>query len=220
MPKSTPNSGTILLMASKKAQQSGEEKPVKYFADQFDDEEVLYVFRKHPIVMRKGIILWAFGILLGPLYILAMTIIYANDPSKFPTMDTFFLVMAGSLVLSLILFAPSYLSWYFSVFIVTDQRFIQIAQKGLFHRGVSDVGLHQIQSINYEVAGLQPTLLGFGTIKIQTYIGDVVIHELHHPQKIQKRLLHILRDEGIAGLQLPTRRNHESESEQLPHEEA
>jgi hypothetical protein len=29
---------------------------VKYFPDQFDDEEVLYVFRKHPIVMRKGLI--------------------------------------------------------------------------------------------------------------------------------------------------------------------
>jgi hypothetical protein len=26
----------------------------KYFADQFEDEEVLFVFRKHPIVMRKG----------------------------------------------------------------------------------------------------------------------------------------------------------------------
>src|SRR6478735_3425191 len=201
-------------MASKKAKQPADPNHVKYFADQFDDEEVLYVFRKHPIVMRKGIILWAFGILLGPLYILALTLIYANDPSKFPTTNMFFLVMAGSVVLSMLLIAPSYIGWYYSVFIVTDQRFIQIAQKGLFHRGVSDVGLHQIQSINYEVAGLQETLLGFGTIKIQTYIGDVVIHELHHPQKVQKRLLHILRDEGIAGLQLPTRRSgQESEQE-------
>jgi len=207
-------------MAKKKAKKPTDPNHVKYFADQFDDEEVLYVFRKHPIVMRKGIILWAFGILIGPVYILAATKIYENDPSKFPTMTTFGIAMLGSLLLSLLLFAPSYIGWYFSVFIVTDQRFIQITQKGLFHRGVSDVGLHQIQSINYEVAGLQATLLGFGTIKIQTYIGDVVIHELHHPQKIQKRLLHILRDEGIAGLQLPTRRTPESvEQEQLSNEE-
>jgi len=207
-------------MAKKKAKKATDPNHVKYFADQFDDEEVLYVFRKHPIVMRKGIILWAIGILIGPVYILAATQLYSPDSAQFPTMTTFGIAMLGSLLLSLLLFAPSYIGWYFSVFIVTDQRFIQIAQKGLFHRGVSDVGLHQIQSINYEVAGLQATLLGFGTIKIQTYIGDVVIHELHHPQKIQKRLLHILRDEGIAGLQLPTRRTPESvEQEQLSNEQ-
>ena len=39
--------------------------PTKYFADQFDDEEVLFVFRKHPIVMRVGLILGSLGPLLG-----------------------------------------------------------------------------------------------------------------------------------------------------------
>ncbi len=175
----------------------------KYFADQFDDETVLYVFRKHPIVMRKGIILWAVGMLAGPLYILALTLIYANNPAKFPTITTFFASLFGSFILSLLLLAPSYIGWYFSVFIITDQRFITITQKGLFHRGVADVGLQQIQSVNYEVAGLNETLLGFGTIKMQTYVGDVVIHDIHHPPKVQKRILTILRDQGVTGTQYP-----------------
>jgi uncharacterized membrane protein YdbT with pleckstrin-like domain len=113
----------------------------------------------------------------------------------------FFMAMIASFILSLILLAPSYISWYFSVFIVTDQRFITITQKGLFHRSVADVGLEHIQSVNYEVAGLQPTLLGFGTMKIQTYIGDVIIHELHHPAHIQKRIIGILRDQEVASMQ-------------------
>lgn len=173
----------------------------KYFADQFDDEEVLYVFRKHPIVMRKGIIWWGIGMLAGPLYVLALTFIHQDDPSKFPTPGMFFAYMFGSVVLSLILMAPSFISWWFSIFIVTDQRFIQITQKGLFHRSVADVGLEHIQSVNYEVAGLQATMLGFGTMKVQTYIGDVLIHELHHPAKIQKRIIGILRDQEIASMQ-------------------
>ena len=45
-------------------QQSTKEK---YFDTQFDDEEVLYVFRKHPIVMRKGLVIGSFGPLLGVL---------------------------------------------------------------------------------------------------------------------------------------------------------
>ena len=39
----------------------------KYFEDQFDDEEVLFVFRRHPIVMRKGLILGLLGPLIGVL---------------------------------------------------------------------------------------------------------------------------------------------------------
>jgi hypothetical protein len=169
----------------------------KYFEDQLDDEEVLYVFRKHPIVMRKGIVAWAIAMLVGPLYTVALTFIYANNPEKYPTPEFFLMSMLVSLGLSLIVFFPSWMAWYYSVFIVTDQRFIQITQKGLFHRSVVDVGLNQIQMVNYEVAGLQETMMGFGTIMMQTYMGELLIHEVHHPARIQKKILKILRDKGI-----------------------
>lgn len=168
---------------------------VKYFPDQFDDEEVLYVFRKHPIVMRKGLIWGSLGLLVGPLYTLILTYVHSSSP---PTMTFFYLSFVASLIISGLLFFPAWMSWYYSVFIVTDQRFIQITQKGFFHRSVVDMGLAQIQMVNYEVAGLQETLLGFGTIMMQTIVGDLVIHYLHHPQKIQKRMLEILRKEGVA----------------------
>ena len=60
------------------------------------------------------------------------------------------------------------------------------------------MGLNQIQMVNYQVSGLNETLLGFGTIMMQTFVGDLVIHEIHHPEKIQKKLLEILRTQGIA----------------------
>jgi len=167
----------------------------KYFPDQFDDEEVLYVFRKHPIVMRKGLVFGSFGLLVGPLYTLILTYVHFSSP---PTMGFFYLSFLASLVLSCLIFFPSWMSWHYSVFVVTDQRFIQITQRGFFHRSVVDMGLGQIQMVNYEVSGLQETMLGFGTIMMQTMVGDLVIHYLHHPQKIQKRLLQILRSEGIA----------------------
>jgi uncharacterized membrane protein YdbT with pleckstrin-like domain len=173
------------------------QKPHKYFDDQFDDENVLFVFRQHPIVMRKGILLWGVGMLAGPVYTVILTIIYANNPAKYPTMGFFFTSIVLSFVLACLLIMPSYIGWYFSVFIVTDQRFIQIKQKGLFHRSVADLTLQQIQSVNYEVAGLQETLLGFGTIKMQTYVGDLTIKDVHHPAKIQKRMLALLREQGV-----------------------
>jgi uncharacterized membrane protein YdbT with pleckstrin-like domain len=170
-------------------------RPQKLFEDQFDDEEVLFMFRKHPIVMRKGLIISSVAVLAGPLYTLAMTYLKPDNP---PTVNFFFLSIAASFVLAGVLFMPSWISWYFSVYIVTDQRFIQITQRGLFNRSVVDMSLNQIQMVNYEIAGLNETLLGFGTIMMQTLVGDLLIHEVHHPAHIQKRLLQILRTEGVA----------------------
>jgi signal transduction histidine kinase len=193
-----------------------EKQTQKYFEDQMDDEEVLYVFRKHPIVMRKGIIFWAVAMLVGPLYTVFLTFIYANNPEKYPTPNFFLLSLVASVILSVVVFFPSWIAWHYSVFIVTDQRFIQITQKGLFHRSVVDVGLNQIQMVNYEVAGLQETLLGFGTIMMQTYMGELLIHDVHHPAHIQKKMLKILRDKGIiatgaAGSYSPTDTSKETE---------
>jgi hypothetical protein len=99
---------------------------------------------------------------------------------------------------------------------MTDQRFIQITQKGLFHRAVADLGLQQIQSVNYEVSGLQETLLGFGTIHMQTYVGDLIIHDLHHPEKIQKQLLSVLRKEGVNLQKYQERQQPNSNHEETP----
>ena len=158
----------------------------KYFEDQLDGEEVLYVFHKHPIVMRKGLIFFMFSLLGGVL------------PSLLnPQFSWFFGGLGAGLIIGIILFMPSWITWHFSIFIFTNQRLIQITQKGLFHRSVVDMGLNQIQLVNYQVAGIQETLLGSGTIMMQTFVGDLIIHDVHHPAKVQKHILEILREQGI-----------------------
>lgn len=170
------------------AKAQAETNKPKYFEDQYDDEDVLYVFRRHPIVMRKGLVFGMLGPLLG-------IIPAAINPNL--GFGVFFGGLAVGFILGGIIFGISWIPWYFTVYIVTDQRFIQVSQKGFWHRGVTDLNLQQIQSINYEISGLEQTLLGFGTIVIQTYVGDLVVHDIHHPAKTARKLQLILRDEGI-----------------------
>lgn len=161
------------------------DNPKKQFKDQYDDEEVLMVFRKHPVVMRKGLILFMLAILLGTI------------PSFIkPELSYFYIGIASGFILGLILMFPSWIYWYFSVYIVTDKRFVQITQKGFFSKSFSDIGINHIQSVNYQVVGLQETLLGFGTIIIQTYLGDMIIHDVHHPGSTSKELSQVLREHG------------------------
>lgn len=168
------------------AEQEPENTPKKLFKEQFDDEEVLLVFRKHPVVMRKGLIVSSLALLLGTIPALIK-----------PEFSWFFGGLAAGFVLACLVFLPFWIGWHFSVYIVTDQRLIQITQKGLFHRSQVGLGLNQIQMVNYEIAGMQETLLGFGTIVVQTFVGSLTIHDVHKPALIQKELLTILREQGI-----------------------
>jgi hypothetical protein len=157
----------------------------KYFKEQFDDEDVLLVFRKHPIVMRKGLIFSMLGILLGVIPALVK-----------PQYSVFFAGLAGGFLLGALILFPWWVRWYFSVYIMTNQRFIQ-QTRSLLQVNVVDISLEQIQMINYQIAGIQETLLGFGTIVVQTYVGDLVIKDVHHPGQVQKKMVHLLRELNI-----------------------
>ena len=167
------------------------------------NEEVLFVFRKHPIVMRKGLVIAMIAIMLGTI------------PSLIkPEYNYLFGGLAAGFVLAGLVFAPSWISWHYSVFIVTDQRLIQMTQKGFWSRSVVDIGLNQIQMVNYEVAGFQETVLGFGTIMMQTFVGDLIIHDVHHPAKIQQKILTILREKGIISITTPMLKSETGASEE------
>lgn len=174
----------------------------KYFADQFDDEEVMFVFRKHPIVMRKSLIFCSFILLLGT--VPGLITLENRDLG---------LGLLGALLLAILFFLPAWIKWHFSVYILTDQRFIQVRQKGLFHRAVSDISLNQIQSMNYSISGLVETMFGFGTIVVQTYMGDVELRDIQHPEKTQKRIQAVLRDQNIQPNQLNSADSEATNSE-------
>jgi len=178
----------------------------KAFRGQYDDEEVLYVFRKHPVVMRRGLIYFMLAILLGTV------------PSFIkPELSYFYAGIGGGFLLGIIVAFPSWVYWYFSVYIVTDQRGIQSSQKGFFNKKVIDLALSQIQMVNYEVSGMQETLLGFGTINVQTFVGNLTIHDVHKPAHVQHQLLSILRSRGFAtnsGNQSPmTQQNDQAQAD-------
>lgn len=158
----------------------------KLFEGQHEDETVEYVFRQFPIVMRRGII--ALG-----LFWIAGLLPY----SYFFDRPWALKVLIGGVVLGIGAMFYSWIGWFFTMHIVTDQRLIKITQKGLFNRTVVDISLGKILSVNYQIAGLQQTLFGFGTIVVQTYVGDLVLQYIHKPASVQARLIRTIKDNGF-----------------------
>lgn len=155
------------------------------FEGQHDDEEVVVVFRRHIIAMRKGF------------YALAIPFVLASIPVLiWPHRLEFLLVALGGFVLGLLLFFYHWMGWYFSIYIVTNERIRQISQQGFFGKSVVDLGLSKIQNISYNVPGFTGEVLGFGTIVIQTYVGDLVLDKIHHPDKIHNQITDAVREAG------------------------
>lgn len=147
------------------------------FDGQRDDETLLFVFRRHVIAMRKG-----FYMLLIPFALSAI------PPLIWQTNLELFLMPIAGLIVGLILFFYHYIMWYFTIYIVTDQRIRQITQRGFFGKDVVELRLSKIQNISYNVPGFSGELFKFGTIVIQTFVGDLVIHKVEHPDEIYNKL--------------------------------
>jgi len=147
------------------------------FEGQRPGEKVLFVFRRHIIAMRKG-----FYLLLIPLVITSI------PPLIWQTNLELFLLPVGGLALGLVLFLYHYVMWYFTIYLVTNQRIRQVTQKGVFGKDVVELRLSKIQNISYNIPGFSGEILGYGTIVIQTFVGDLVIRNVEHPEKTYNKL--------------------------------
>jgi len=151
------------------------------FEGQHEGEEVIFTFRRHPIAMRKG-----FYALLVPFLIACIPVLIWPE-----NVSNLWVAFAG-LGVGLMLFFYHWIGWYFSIFIVTNQRLRQVTQKGFFNRSVIDLGISKIQNISYNVPGLTAAMFGFGTMVVQTYVGDLYLDKLHHPSKIYNALAEVI----------------------------
>ncbi len=147
------------------------------FEGQREGEKLLFVFRRHIIAMRKG-----FYLLLIPFAVSSI------PPLIWQTNLSLFLLPLFGFGIGLILFAYHFMMWYFTIYIVSDQRIRQVTQRGFFGKDVVELRLSKIQNISYTIPGFSGEVFKFGTIVIQTYVGDLVIRMVEHPDEIYNKL--------------------------------
>lgn len=158
------------------------------FPGQHPNEEVLLVFNQHPLVMRKPLIYGLLAILLGTLP-LAFPQIYL-----YPWLPGLLLkILLAILAVVFAVWFYAWIGWYYSVYIVTSERIVEIKQSGLFSRQVSEWQLEWVQNVNYNISGLQAVLFGYGDLTAQTITGDLVMPKIHKPTEIHEQLLRIVR---------------------------
>ena len=147
------------------------------FDGQRPGEKLLYVFRRHIIAMRKG-----FYLLLVPFALSALPVLIWQD-----NIDLLIIPVVGFSI-GLVFFFYHWMLWYFTVYIVTDQRIRQVTQRGFFGKDVVELQLSKIQNISYNIPGFTGEIFKFGTIVIQTFVGDLVIRYAENPDITYNKL--------------------------------
>jgi uncharacterized membrane protein YdbT with pleckstrin-like domain len=169
----------------------------KQFPGQHEGEEVEFLFRQHPLVMRKALIIGLLVILVGVLP-LDFPQVYSSDK-----LSSFFIKL--SLIVPLVVLAAwfyRWIGWFYTLYIVTDRRILAIKQRGFFTRKVDEWQLEGIQNVNYEIDGFQAVLFGFGDIIARTYIGDLEMRTIHNPAEIHEQLVDAVKRAGGGSTQL------------------
>ena len=137
-----------------------------HFDGQKENEPILLVTHRHwfDVAIQFVAIFFALCLLL---------LAYIFLPLMIPSIQMLYSVLFNFLVtlFLMLLWAFSFLifiDYYFDVWIVTDRRIINVEQKGLFSRQVSELEHVRVQDVTTDVKGFFPTLLNYGDVFIQS----------------------------------------------------
>lgn len=85
--------------------------------------------------------------------------------------DNFFVALFLYSVWILFLWMTLFIQWtdyYLDVWYITEKRIIDVEQKGIFHREVSNLRFDKVQDISIKVRGIIATFMKFGDLHVQT----------------------------------------------------
>lgn len=158
------------------------------------DERLILFLRRHPFILVAR---WLIYIFLALVPVAIYLFLVNLQPQLLANNIIYiFLFLLGSIYyLYLVLFMFSaFIDFYLDVWIVTDQRIINIEQKGLFNREIAEQGLDRIQDVSGVQKGIFQTFLSFGDVHIQT-AGEAqkfIFRQIASPFDVVKTINEIL----------------------------
>lgn len=166
------------------------------FEEKDSNEEIILVLRPHWFT-NVGWIFITFIAIILPFFI--------NLPSLLSSVRPSFQI-AGVLFWYLVTFVyafEKFLSWYFDVFIITDERVIDINFNNLLVKHFAEAKISMIQDISSKVIGFFPTMINYGTVLIQTAseVNQIVFENVSSPEKVIKVLQQMRQEEEQEALE-------------------
>ncbi len=164
--------------------------------NQLEDEKAILILRRHWFIFFKSILLFAF-LAITPIIFLTMINNFMAGILEHYFFAPFILLLFSAYYLGIWLFLfANFIDYHLDVWIVTNVRILNIEQKGLFSRIISEQKIEKIQDVTSEVHGIIPTFLDYGDVHIQT-AGTKErfrFRKIPHPANTRKKVLTIVKE--------------------------
>lgn len=166
------------------------------FETQEPEEEILMILRAHfltnvPWLVIAVLLFWSPAVLrFFPLL--------GSFPAKFQII----FVIVWYLILLMYVF-EKFLSWFFNLTIITDERMIDVDFINLTTKKISDADLDKIQDVSFSNAGVFGTIFNYGDVLVQTAaeVAEFVFERVPNPAQVAKVLQHLRTEEKIEALE-------------------
>ncbi len=162
------------------------------FFNKDSEEKIVLLLRRHPITNLQWIIIAVF-MLLAPLALDVLPLLNFL-PGNFQTVA----IMLWYL-LTLAFIFEQFLTWFFNVNIVTDERLFDVDFVNLLYREITDANLGNIEDVTVKIGSVIRTVFNYGDVLIQTAgeVPNIEFDAVPHPDQVAKILRGLSVEEEI-----------------------
>lgn len=161
------------------------------FPGQHSGERIILLLRRHPFVFAVILAYFVLLVLLpiGVRLLLSNELLAALAGTVWEPLGLLALTAYYLFLWLFLMFA--WIDYYLDLWIVTDERIVNIEQSGLFDRVISEQRLIRVQDVTSEVKGLFPTFLNYGNVHVQTAGSRerFVFEQVPEPDLVKKVVL-------------------------------
>lgn len=160
-------------------------------------EHAEMALRRHPFTFLKHIVVL---LVLAGLPYAVFQVISGIYPWILLGQVSYPLLVLGASIYYLwiwLFFFGQFIDFYLDVWIVTNDRIVNIEQKGLFARTISELDLYKVQDVTSEVHGMLHTFFNYGNVHVQT-AGEqerFIFRQIPRPHDVRKRILELIEED-------------------------
>ncbi len=152
-------------------------------------EEIVVLFLRQHIIVNLPWVLLAVLLLLVPGFILPLVVSAVGLTFSLPAGY----IIVGSLFWYVGTFGfilAKFLGWFFNIYIVTNERIIDIDFYYLLYKKFSQAELNKIQDISYASGGIFATFFNYGNIQVQTAgeMPNIEFDKVPNPDKVVEKI--------------------------------
>lgn len=160
------------------------------FESQNYKEEIILLLRRHMVTNISWILLSVFMLFVPILLRWIPLIDFLPSRFQFVTILLWYLMILAYVL-------EKFLSWYFNVYLFTDERLVDVDFYSLIYKRITEAKIDRIEDISYSQGGLLQSLFDYGTVRVQTAseVPELEFELIPHPGFVTKILNQLILQE-------------------------